>query len=360
MEVAMRQLTVQEVINLKIRDLGLDPTKYDLLSVEVLAAILRRNASYTCPTTPSQLISSAVNPLRGLGCDIEELREVVERTLQAMIAYGDLIESKEFAGLEENGRMLLYAAPSNFILRDNGNFMLSGIVSSNFSPLPPEIAQRIECIEHLRMIRPSTDSDLKTHLLELGFSELTMKKWLRTPKQTNPTQLVAKINDFLIKSTSSPEIPGLEILDSTKPVTYYKGRWVKPTNLTGEYVARRDQAWGSKLWSYVQINNGKAEHIIDFPVEYCEWNAWDEAWYLQMAIDASYGNPQLFRIEQITDNKAEIKLFSPIPTWAQRRLDIMGEPKKLPGCLIGYIAEISDIAEITNFLKEYLWLSEQN
>lgn len=355
---AMRQLNAQEVVNLKIKDMGFDPVNNELGSVEIIAAILRRNASYLCPTTPAQLIHSVIKPLRGLENDSDNLKEVVENTVQAMISYGDLIESKDFMGFEDHKRMMLYAAPCHFIIRGNGNIMLSGIVNCYNSTLPQEIADQIEYFEHLRMIRSTPGSNLKSELMELGYSELSMQKWLRTPKSRSPQQHIAIIGDLLIKSSSSSEIPGLEILDSTKPVTYYKGRWIRPANQTGRFIARRDQTWGSKLWSYVQLNNGKAEHIIDFPVENSTGNARDEAWLLQLAIDASCGNPQQFHIEPKTDDFVEIKLFSPIPTWAQRRLDVMGEPKKLPGCLFGYNVEKSDIKEIVDFLIEHLWLRD--
>jgi len=59
-------LVVAEVVEA----LGLDPRSLDLASPEVLAAAIRRAASFLCPATPRALLGAVTDSLAGLpGCD---------------------------------------------------------------------------------------------------------------------------------------------------------------------------------------------------------------------------------------------------------------------------------------------------
>ena len=88
----MRHLTASEVSALHVAELGLDPTAVDLESVEAIAGALRRVANFRCPCARLTLVQSVVQPLRGLVSDIVATKTTVERTLEAMIALGDIHE----------------------------------------------------------------------------------------------------------------------------------------------------------------------------------------------------------------------------------------------------------------------------
>jgi hypothetical protein len=50
--------------------------------------------------------------------------------------------------------------------------------------------------------------------------------------------------------------------------------------------------------------------------------------------------------------------MSPIPSWAQRRLDIIGTPMlRSPGALFSYGVRREDVAEELEFLASMLWTS---
>src|SRR6188768_4093930 len=106
--VGMRQLTIEEVHAQKIRALGLAPEALDLTTPEGLAGALRRAAGYLCPCSASTLVRAVVRPLRGLVRDLERSKELVEDTLDAMVAHGDLLEEIEVQAAPPSSRVLLY------------------------------------------------------------------------------------------------------------------------------------------------------------------------------------------------------------------------------------------------------------
>src|SRR5262245_25960556 len=91
----MRRLTVGEVHAQKVAELGLDPTALDLTSIEGLASAVRRAATFLCPCSAATLVRGVVRPLRGLVPDLEALKGLVEETLEAMIAHGDILEQRD-------------------------------------------------------------------------------------------------------------------------------------------------------------------------------------------------------------------------------------------------------------------------
>ena len=94
----MKQLSPGEVHAQKVAELGLDPGSLDLMSVEAIAGALRRAAGFLCPCTAPTLVRSVVHPLRGLVDDLGTTKDLVEETLEAMIAHGDIFEHGDIEG----------------------------------------------------------------------------------------------------------------------------------------------------------------------------------------------------------------------------------------------------------------------
>ena len=80
-------------------------------------------------------------------------------------------------------------------------------------------------------------------------------------------------------------------------------RWREVRADSGRFVARRDQAYGSNLWCYVELSNGEPQRLLDFPLAGSRWRGCDEAWRLQMAIDAQRGAPQRFRLQEDAERR---------------------------------------------------------
>lgn len=354
----MRRLTAEEVHAQKIRELGLDPGALDLLTTEGLAGALRRAASYLCPCSAATLVHAVVRPLRGLVPDMEKARELVEGTLEAMISHGDVLEQPEVQDGTSMTRLLLYAAPASFVVRQSGLVVLLGVAADQLSPLPSDLERRIQYLGHVRRLIPSSPTeDLRDELRQIGLIELSSDAWLKGPKSCTALQAVATSDRSLDAVPPSRDIPGLLLLDPAKPVRYYRGRWVVPKAQTGRFVARRQQAYGADLWCYVQLANGQPERMIDLPQRGSRWRGCDEAWHLQMAIDAQRGTPQHFRVTPSGD-AVVLEFFSPVPAWARRRWDAIGEPVPSVGSLFAYRIPRPEIEEERRFMREALWLEE--
>jgi hypothetical protein len=356
----MRRLTAEEVHAQKIRELGLDSEALDLTTPEGLAGALRRAASYLCPCSTATLVRAVTRPLRGLVPDLEKAKELVEETLEAMISHGDVMEHPEAQGGSLPTRVLLYAAPASFVARQSGLVVLLGVAADQLSPLPAELEGRIRYLGHVRRLSPSSGTeDLRSELRQLGLLELSSDAWLKGPKPCTASQVVGASDRALDVVSPSRDIPGLLLLEPTKPVRYYRGRWTEPKAQTGRFVARRQQAYGADLWCYVQLTNGLPERMIDLPNRGSRWRGCDEAWYLQMAIDAQRGAPQRFRVTPSGD-AVVLELFSPAPAWARRRWDAIGEPVPSAGSLFAYRIAMAEIDEERRFMRDALWLEEMN
>ena len=355
----MKQISSLEVHAQKVAELGLDPSALDLTSVEAISCALRRAASFACPCSNSTLVRGVSRPLRGLVRDFENFKVIVEETLDALISHGDLMESRQ---LEDGGKrsasVILYALPPSFVVRRSGAVILLGIASDQISALPPELEKRIEYVNYVRRLNPIAGEDLSVLLREFGLIQLSTEAWLKTPVAEKPGRYVARFDQMLDATTPSREVPGLWIIDPHRSVGYYRGRWVQPGSHSGRFVARRNQAFGADLWCYVELKEGRPERLIDLPTKLGLMRGCDEAWRLQMALDAYYRHPQKFRIKNGPNHSKILELFSPVPMWAIRRWNAAGEPIASTGCLFAYRFRKEEIEEEARFALNMLWLDE--
>ncbi|RJR32322.1 MAG: hypothetical protein C4576_30680 [Desulfobacteraceae bacterium] len=355
----MRRLTAEEVHARKVDELGLDPAVLDLTSVEAIASALRRAASFLCPCAAVTLVRGVVRPLRGLVNNIDEIKALVEETLEALIAHGDLSEHREMTDEESFAKnsSLIYPLPPSFVPRQSGTVILLGVASDSLSVLSDDLEDRVEYVSHVRRLIPLPNEDLRSELLQRGLIELSYNVWLKSPPLETPAQLIARHDRSLEAVQPSRNVPGLSLLDPDGPVRYYRGRWVSPRSQTGRFVGRRSQAYGADLWCYVELRKGQPERLIDFPMG-SKWRGCDEAWRMQLAIDAQRGTPQEFRIKPGPQGTFILQLFSPVPMWARKRWDAVGEPVPSSGCLFAYRLNAAEIEEERKFACKTLWLGE--
>jgi hypothetical protein len=355
----MKLLSAEEVHSRKVAELGLDPHAIDLTATESLAAALRRVAGFLCPCAPATIVRAVVHPLRGLINDVEAVKDIAEATLDAMVAYGDFLEQGDISEDAQRHRgVLLYAAPPSFVARGSGAALLLGIAPDQPSALPQELYTRIEYVRHIRRLPTDGIEDLRSDLIQLGILELPAEVWLKSPPAETFAQHLLRMNTLLDGASPSGDIPGLMLLDSTRPVRFYRGRWVEPRSQTGRFVCRRNQAYGADLWCYAHVRNGRAERFIDLPLMGGRSRGCDEAWRLQMAIDAHRDEFQRFKLRDGPGDTRILELFSPVPMWAQRRWDSVGEPVPRSGCLFAYRFRDKEVPEELRFLRETLWLAE--
>lgn len=356
MAMAIKRLQPSEVRSLGVATLGLDPSTFPLTSSTAIAAALRRSASCLCPCAASTLIRTVLNPLRGLIDDEDAVKIMIEDVLDEVVAHGDLIEYRDPARGASSSLTVLYAGPCGFVPRSSGAVILLGVSADQLTALPDDIEARVQYSGHVRRLDPLPGENLREDLLQLGLIEIPPERWLKAPANETAQAHVSRLDHSLQAAPASGEVPGLLLLDPSTPVHYYRGRWAEPKRQTGRFVARRAQAYGAPLWCYVQLANGRAEQLLDFPLPGSRWRGCDEAWRLQMAIDSQCHSPQRIRIRPGQSGTRCFELFSPLPMWAQRRWNAIGRRVEAKGCLFAIEIPNQEANEEIRYAKDTLWL----
>lgn len=339
------------------RTLGLSENPEELIDDILLAALLRRSGGIHGPCSRVTLRASLLESLQHLSTDAKELSDRLDEIIEGLIVGGDLLELSDvvIGDFAAKGTWV-FAAPPSFVKRPSGSIFLFGIVPDQDTFLPRSLASRI-CYEGLvRTIKPESGENLSDELREQGLQQLSTDTWLKSPKEIPPEEMFKKLNDQLELQPPSGTIDGLQILDATRPVNYYRGRWVASQSQTGTFVARRQQEFGAPLWCLVALKDGAATRLLDLPGKETQWRGCDVAWHLQMAIDRCRNSPQCYRRSE-DGNNVRIDFFSPLPKWAERRLMVFGRSVPPRHSLKSYQLPIAEAKIEEDFLQKRLWLS---
>jgi hypothetical protein len=294
----------------------------------------------------------------GLGTAAEALDDLVSDACESLLAFGELIEMR-LEGDSPEGPFVIRPAPPHFVRRADGSYLILGVAGEELTPLAEGLAPRISNRAVLRQVRSTDAEDLKAYLQDLGVEELPEGVWLRMPKQESPADC---LRGWLLKLRERPRsghIEGLRVIDHSSRPDFYKGRWVEPRQHSGPHVGRRPQKYGPDLWCLVEVENGSATRFLDLASAGDRFRPSDIAWRIQMAFDARRGEPQSFEVRG-GDGNCSIAFFSPLPSWAERKLLAAGEKAPEPRCLFAYQVQPSEVAELKVFLEDRLWLACRN
>jgi hypothetical protein len=341
--------------------LGLDATSLDVTSLEVLSESLRRAASFMCPTTPRRLVDVVSDVLHGLHDDDEAVRDQLETLLDAMIGYGDLLDLPFNEGSVT--RRQVFLGPPAYVRRASDAFLLSGVRADGAPLIGDELLESVEYENHVRFIRSPLGESIDELLTSNGLTELKPEQWLQTPRRCSPEDLVSSCVAHLEAAGPAGEIDGIRVIDSSTRVSYYQGRWRSLKAIdNGYFVARRPQAFGADCWCFTRIGSGQLTQLIDLPVQAPLAPGADEGWRLQAALDSLAGHPQYIRTQPAARSGwSVVDFFSPIPSWAQRRLDVIGTPLlKSSGALFSYRLPDDEVEEELRFLEQMLWVLPEN
>jgi hypothetical protein len=345
------------VIGAACLSLGVELDADGVLGATYLSAAIRRLAGFLCPCSPRAIVRRMVESHVGLIDDVPLFEERVETSIERLVAIGDLLELADVALEGERVRgTWLVAAPPAFVVRPSGSVFLLGLSADEQTPLPTEMQSRIVSRQGVRSINPVPPEDLATILGDLGLRELSASGWLRSPKAAAPADLVASYDRKLAALQHSGEVTDLLVLDGSRRTRSYRARWTSQGTLSGNFVVRRPQAFGSDLWGYAQLSDGVPVKLLDLPLHGDRWRGCDAAWRVQMAIDEIAGRPQEYRLRAV-EGGAILDLFSPIPKWARRRLAIIGIEVQPAGCLMSFLLPQAEIATEEEFLKNLLFLA---
>jgi hypothetical protein len=332
----------------------LDNELIDLFSPEGMYASLRRAASFLCPASPRQLVDAVLDALTPLNPDVE--RDVIADALDALIGAGDLLELRA----AETRTRLLFLGPPSYVEKQPGHFLLLGI-RPNAGLLVDEdsLGAAVTYEAHTRTVVLDADSAAEA-LAAAGLHRLTREQWAKAPREAPAATVVEQARDWLRRAHGGGEIDGLTVIDSSTSVRYYKGRWREPVSADqGLFVGRRPQAYGAPIWCLVELADGVPQAVLDLPVDASVAPGWDDGRRLQAALDAHRGSPQVFRARP-AGNPGEdwiFDFFGPLPSWAERYLDLAGLPIiKSQGALFSYRVPDGAESETRAFLSEGLWM----
>jgi hypothetical protein len=279
--------------------------------------------------------------------------------LENLVAYGDLVEAP--VDDEDRGtaqRMLFLGQPA-FVRISATACLLMGIRADGLALLDDTLMERVDHDAHTRRLTLAAGEDPSLLLGALALREIGEEQWLDRPPTCQPDALVNEYAVRLRSAGPSGSIDGVRILDPSLPVTYYRGRWRTPTRRdAGDYIARRPLQYGADGWCYAELKAGEIVRLLDLPVRHRLDRACDEAWRLQAAIDCVMGNPQRVRVTPAPIvGRVTLQILSPIPSWAQRRLDAIGTPLGAqPGSLVSYGLDERQLEAELTFFAQTMWI----
>jgi hypothetical protein len=323
-----------------------------VLNRKLLAQSIRRTVFNAAPCAAHTLCSLVLTALAPLSDDEETLRTQIEDAIHDLIAAGDILEMR--ANSEELTVIVLRPAPPAFVMRLDGTFIIIGISGDEITPIC-QLPVRHHA-SGLRDVRVDDAQGCRAELLDLGLIELPERLWLNAPATMSAADFAALWRTQLPPEASPEVFDDIEILDKASSNSFYKGRWspLRPKH-TGIFVARRPQRFGAKLWCLVDVKSGTVNRFIDIQAKDSRTRDCDEAWRLQAALDALAGNPQQVRVST-TARTAILSFSAPLPAWASRRLNLLGEQVTLPRALLAFEIPIESIQSELRWLGESLWL----
>jgi hypothetical protein len=353
--VRLLSLSIEEASALSVRTLGLDSELIDLTSQEGQAASLRRAASFMCPTNPSRLFDAVLSAVRPVSPKGGVSRDQLAELLDLLVATGDLLELRP--DIERSVR-LLYLGPPSFIEREAGLYLLLGIRPFGAPLVEAQLGEEIEPEGHTRTIRLDAKT-ARDRLVGAGLQPIQRERWIASPRAEDPRSLVDRVGEQLDAAGPSGDIEDLIVLDPNTSVRYYKGRWRSPkASDTGDFVARRPQAYGADLWCCIRLKDGMPKKMVEFPIDNPVVPGRDEAWRMQMAIDALRGVRQRYRSTPASGVAVTVvSFFSPIPGFAERYLQLVGLAlADSPGSLFSFRTPNGAMPALEGLLTEMLWM----
>ncbi len=323
-------------------------------SEAAIASSLRRAASFGAPIARQSLIGSVLTATADYVADDDGLRARIGDVLDRLLDHGDLLEvSKSDSG---PGRIILLRPPA-FVTSSEAYFLLG--VRPDGAPIlaDEEVTGDLVHQGPIRTIRPIREG-VHGVLLDAGLQEVSIEQWVSAPPEISAADLLGHHRARLAESPDAGEIEGIEILDPSSDRGYYRGRFRHPSkDESGRFVSRRPQQFGPSRWCFAEFEDGTTRKVIDLPLMEALGRPTDEAWRLQAAIDLLAGHPQFARVEDRADGQASISFFGPLPSWARKRLDLLGRSiEGFRGALFSYRIGHRDLATESEFLSSHLWL----
>ena len=320
------------------------------------AAALRRLCSFMCPCPEHAVVAAVVRSFRDMpdlaSCDVEFVESVVERLLTG----GDLLELSKvaMAGAEEHPTWV-YCAPPGFVERGERIYIF-GIGPDDAQFLPESLHARLKLDGAARFLESEPGEGLPDTLASLGLRKISPKTWLSGHSAETASTTVQKASTRMERDGVRGALPGLTILRHAdgERLSYSK-RWGEPAKESGLFIGRAPQAHGAPLWYLLHLQVGAVTRSILLPSPDRPERACDEAWRMQLAIDAANGFPSTCRVTAVGDG-CRLDFDFPLPMAAKRRLLFLGGRESDQRAVFSFSLPTSESAQEASFLKTHYWI----
>lgn len=362
MGLELKSLTQDTLLVAVARQLGLTDiaTTTDELPTAVIASVLRRVAATSCPCSREVLIDSVVDAFTGFG-RIEAVKQSVREVLDSLVVIGDLLElggSTSLPGVMAED--WLYCSPPTFVIRE-GSILLLGIEPEDQASLPTSLRGRVIRQREWRYLRVDGDEEaIAEQLHTAGYIEISKVAWMRLPKPQTSEAFLESVVHRLNEQGGQGALEGLQVYGPANEIKHFASRLTSPAGHSGYYIGRRPQAFGSPIWVFVELDQGRPVRFMDLPWKGGKFRGCDHSWRIQSALDVRSGNPQTYSVVPMEGDVDRYEFFSPVPLWIERRLKTEGERIQIRGTLFAYLIDRHSDHDTDAMLRSYMWFEQAN
>lgn len=323
----------------------------------LVAGVLRRLCGFMCPCPPRAILAAAKRALAPLGNATEDMVAELDATLDALLVVGDVIEVSRVGGtLDDENRDWLFCGPPAF-LELEGRCYVFGIAPDDAPVLAGTLRDRVRHDGVMRYL-DDTDGQLGETLSALGMRGYTAAKWLARTNAETPERFVAHVLNRLVNDGLHGDMPSAEWLaPATTTYVPYQRRWIPDAVTTGLAIGRAQPEFGLPLWFVATLAAGRIERALSLPLADMPDRACDQAWRIQLALDAQRGAPGRYKACPEADG-IRVSVSFPLPLGAKRRLVLLGGLRnQRPGAGAVWIPQAA-WPEAERYLQTELWLRD--
>lgn len=349
--------SAQRCLEMLAVDLRVDPAKG--LSVELVAAVMRRLASSICPCSSSSLIATTTRSLSYFAGDEAALKLLAAEVEEDLVTSGDLVELAHvtLAGAEDKPTWL-FPAPPSFVPRGKRVYLF-GIAPDDAPILPQAMGANIRREGAARYI-DNESGEVVTALEALGVRRVPVDRWLNEGKPQAASVHIDWLRKRLQDEGVAGALPDMAVLrHRSAGRESYRERWSKECDASGLHIARVERPHGAPLWYITDLVNGRCVRSLLLPVRESTARASDQAWRAQLAIDAEEGHAATYRTA-VNEGGHLLRLDFPLPLAAKRRLWYLGGmSKRVDNNPYVFWLPDSELATETAYLEQHLWMRRE-
>lgn len=354
---AVRVVSPDQALQSLREDLQLSQTPTASDGVALLAAVLRRAGGFMCPSPQAAILSAVKRALVTLPDMASELEEGLHEVFDALLVAGDFVDISSVSTPEgAENRSRIFCGPPSFLVIGERAYLF-GVAPDDASFLTATLQAKVRFDGPTRYLEVNPSADVASTLSGLGLRQHTEATWLSRITNDTPQTHLTHLLNRMERDGHPGQIPCVEILQHTAGLPLaYQQRWRAPATESGLYVARAPQEFGPTLWYIASLDQGHIERSMLLPLSGSGGRACDQAWRVQLAIDATSGNPARYSMREEADGY-RVRLSFPIPLSARRRLLYLGGLNNVgtgqPGTF--FLPRAAQQAA-ENFLRSSLWL----